>query len=478
MSPAPPAGWTVELDPAARLIDDGHVLAGGTPFRLVRLTDAGARLVTRLLGGDPVPPSAAAQALVGRLVDGSLLHPRPPAGPSPWTAADVSVVIPVRGPAEGVTRALSGLRAVLELGEVVVVDDGSAEPSAIRVVAERVGGTVVRHERSLGPAAARNTGWQTTTRPIVAFVDADVVGPDGWLEPLLAVLGDAGVVAVAPRIRAVDGGGPRWLAAYDRARSSLDLGARRALVRRLSRVSYVPTTALVVRRDALEAIGGFDEDLQVGEDVDLVWRLTDAGGAVRYEPGVEVEHPTRTSLADWLRQRVRYGSAAADLAARHGDAVAPLQLSGWSALTWLLALVGRPVLAGAVGAGSTAALAPKLDHLHHPGREAVRLAGFGHLHAARAVADALRRPWWPFALLLAWRAPRSRRPLAAVALVPGLLSWWQTRPALDPARHAALHLADDVAYGTGVWVGCFRRRSLRALLPAFTGRIPRPDVLD
>lgn len=469
MTSAPPAGWTVEFDAATRILDGGRVLAGGTPFRLLRLTEAGARLVDRLRTGAPVPGGAGAQAVVARLVGASLVHPVPPAGPGPWQAEDVTVVIPVRGPAEGVARALSGLSAVLDRGEVVVVDDGSTEPSAIRAVVERLGGTVVRHERSLGPAAARNTGWRMTTRPIVAFVDADVVGREGWLDLLLAVLGDADVVAVAPRIRAVDGGGPRWLSAYDGVRSSLDLGAHRALIRRRSRVSYVPTTALVVRRDALERVGGFDEELRVGEDVDLVWRLSDAAGAVRYEPAVEVEHPTRSSLADWLRQRFRYGTAAADLAARHGDAVAPLELSGWSGLTWLLAGIGRPALASAVGLGSTAALAPRLSSLDHPARAAARLGGLGHLHAARAVADALRRPWWPVALVLAWRCPRSRPALAAVAVLPGLMSWWQTRPAIGPARHAALHLADDIAYGTGVWIGCIRRRSVRALLPTSTG---------
>ena len=261
-------------------------------------------------------------------------------------------------------------------------------------------------------------------------------------------------------------------------RSSLDLGPRRSLVRPRARVSYVPTTALLVRRSALEALGGFDEALRVGEDVDLVWRLTAEGEAVRYEPGSVVHHPTRPSLVAWLQQRFRYGTAAADLAARHGDAVAPLRVSGWSAGTWALALIGRPWSALGLGLGSTAGLVPKLEALDHPVAEAARIAGIGHLHAARSVADAIRRPWWPLALLLAWRAPRSRRPLAAAAVLPGLVSWWETRPALDPVRHAALHLADDVAYGAGVWAGCARRRSVRALLPAWSGRIPPPDVLD
>ena len=42
------------------------------------------------------------------------------------------------------------------------------------------------------------------------------------------------------------------------------------------------------------------------------------------------------------------------------------------------------------------------------------------------------------------------------------------RVGMDPVRFAALTLADDAAYGAGVWVGCARRRSLRALRPRLT----------
>ncbi|MDQ2648151.1 MAG: mycofactocin biosynthesis glycosyltransferase MftF [Actinomycetota bacterium] len=477
MSPAPPAGWTVELDPGTRVIEGGRVLVGGQPFRLLRLTEAGARLVDRLRQGAPVPDAQAARSLIGRLVDGSMVQPVPPSGGGP-SLDDVAVVIPVRGPASGVERTLESLGPLLGRGEVVVVDDGSPEPSAIRVAVEARGGSVVRHERSLGPAAARNTGWRVTNRPLVLFVDADIEAELGWLDPLLALLADPAIAAVAPRVRSSAGDAPSWLAAYDAVRSSLDLGPHRALVRHRTRVSYVPTATLLVRRTALEEVDGFDEALRVGEDVDLVWRLVAAGAPVRYEPRAVVRHPARASVAAWLQQRFRYGTAAADLAARHGDAVAPLHVSGWSAATWGLVLIGRPYTALAVGTGTTIGLAPKLDALERPALEAARIAGLGHLHAARSVATAVRRTWWPLALLLAWRAPRSRRPLAAVAVLPGLLSWWEARPALDPARHAMLHLADDVAYGAGVWAGCGRRRSIRALLPAWAGRIPRPDVLD
>jgi hypothetical protein len=53
----------------------------------------------------------------------------------------------------------------------------------------------------------------------------------------------------------------------------------------------------------------------------------------------------------------------------------------------------------------------------------------------------------------------------AAATVPLLVEWVQERPGLDPARWLAVRLADDVAYGAGVWAGCGRARSLAALVP-------------
>ena len=175
---------------------------------------------------------------------------------------------------------------------------------------------------------------------------------------------------------------------------------------------------------------------------------------------------TRATLGQWLRQRVAYGASAAALAERHGDAAAPLRTSGWSALMWGLAIGGLPVLGAGVGAATTVALTPKLHGLEHPAREAWRIAGKGNLWAATSVADAVRRPWWPLALLLALVNKRSRLPVLAAFALPIVVA--------KPRRFGLLRLLDDMAYGVGVWLGCRRARSIRALLPAFTGPVGRP----
>jgi mycofactocin glycosyltransferase len=456
-----PEGFRIALDPGARWIGDGTLLVGGSPIRLVRLTPAGRQLVDRLARGEPVPRSAAAQSLTRRLLDAGLAHPRPPR--RPVSPDDVIVVIPVRNDADGLGATLTALDPA---PATIVVDDASDDPGALKARCPAPGITLLHRGVQGGPAAARNDGWRATDEPIVVFLDANCEPVPGWLDALLPHFADPQVGAVAPRIvaGAAAGGEGGVMAAYEAIASPLDLGAREAIVRPRSPVAYVPTAALVVRRSALEALAGFDENLSVGEDVDFIWRLSAAAWTVRYEPGAVVRHPIRPSWRAWLEQRYRYGTSAAPLARRHGWAVAPAAVSPWTAAAWTLAAAGQPTLGAAAAGYSVARLAGLMPERAQVG-EAVRLAGIGHLRGGLALARAVRRAWPVPAALLAAVSRRSRPALVAAVVVPGALEWWQRRPGLDPVRFVGLRLADDLAYSAGVWAGCVREQSARALLP-------------
>jgi len=441
---------------------------------MLRLGKAGIAAVDALAGGRAVGRSRGLQALARRLLDTGMAHPRPAS--TPWRAGDITLVVPVRDDAEGLAEMLAALCDAAgpddRPGSIVVVDDGSEV-----AVAVGDGITLVRRERAGGPGAARNAGMAQVTTPLVAFVDADVVPAPGWIGPLLAHLADPQVVAAAPRVRsragpaagAATAGGtavaPAVLAGFEAVESPLDMGDREASVAPRGRVSYVPNAALLARSDAIAAAGGFDERLRYGEDVDLVWRLVEGGGTVRYEPRSLVYHRPRTNLAAWFAQRFHYGSAAAPLVSRHPGAAPPLAVSGWSLAAWGLVAARRPALGLGVAAASTALLVRKLSDLPSPGREAVRLAGAGHLAAGRWIARAITRAWWPLAVPAALLSRRARTALAAAALVPPLVDWWRTRPPLGPVRYVTLRLADDIAYGAGLWAGCWREGSAAALVP-------------
>jgi mycofactocin glycosyltransferase len=451
-------------DPGTSTHRQGTVLAGGTPYRLLRLGPRGAAQVRAWWDGAPVPDRPAARALARRLLDLGMAHPVPagqPPGPSP---ADVTVVIPVRDRAGELGQCLAGLAGL----RVIVVDDGSVRPGPAAAAAAAAGAVCLRRERPGGPGAARNTGLAAAVTPLVAFVDSDCVPHPGWLEPLLPHFRDPAVAAAAPRIVPHVPGG-HWLARYEGVSSTLDLGQVESLVRPGTRVPYVPGAALVVRRDA--AGTGFTEDMPVGEDVDFIWRLAASGWHIRYEPRATMAHQHRVRLRDWFARRVDYGTSAAALELRHPGTVPAVSMSGWSAAAWLAAVAGYPVTGAAITGLASAALARRLaPFTDGPWPLAARLAGGGTVAAGRLLGSAVSRAWWPLALPAAAALPRLRLPLLALVAAPPLLGWAERRPPMDPARYAAARLLDDVAYSIGVWRGCLAHRTARPLRPALWWR--------
>ena len=79
----------------------------------------------------------------------------------------------------------------------------------------------------------------------------------------------------------------------------------------------------------------------------------------------------------------------------------------------------------------------------------------------------MTRSWWPLTVLAALFLRRSRRAVVAAIILPSLWSWRKKKPSLDPLTYCTLRLADDVAYGTGVWKGVIARRNIGALKPRF-----------
>lgn len=445
-----PAGGCLRLepDPSLSRLAGGRTLLGGSPYRVLRLTRAGARLVAGWLDeGRPVPDAPAPRRLADQLTGAGMAHPRyTPGGPTP---SEVTAVIPVRD-RPGVRETVAALDG---LAGVVVVDDGSTVP---------LPGAAVRHASARGPAAARNSGWRLARSPFVAFLDADVVPEPGWLDALLPHFDDPRVAAVAPRVRSLPGAS--LLARYEQERSPLDLGPLPAVVRPGSRVSYVPTAALVVRVSALEALDGFDASMRFGEDVDLVWRLAAHGFGVRYEPAAEVRHAPRARWSAWVRQRFDYGTSAAPLALRHPGAAAPVRVSPWTLACWAALAAGRPAAASATALITASLLPRKLSPVGVPAEEAVALALRGHLGAGRVLADAVTRTWWPVAVP-ALAASRTGRLLLAGAVARHAVDWRAARPPVSLPRWTAARVADDLAYGAGVWWGALRHRTLAPLLP-------------
>jgi mycofactocin system glycosyltransferase len=448
-----------------KVLDEGAALLGGSPTRLLRLAPAAQ---TMLADGRLEVHDAQSAQLARTLLDATVAHPRPASGPS---HRDVTVIIPVRDNAFGLNRLVRALRGM----RIVVVDDGSVVP----VLAEDFDGTycnvtVLRHDRSKGPSAARNTGLAACETDFVAFLDSDVVPRRGWLEALLGHFCDPTVALVAPRIVGLQE--PENLVArYEAVRSSLDLGHREAPVVPYGTVSYVPSAAIICRRTALKDVGGFDETLKSGEDVDLCWRFIEAGARLRYEPIALVGHDHRTRLREWFGRKAFYGTSAAPLSVRHPGKTAPLVISGWTLLAWILMAVGSGFgyLASTVVAGMTGRrIAQSLSAVDTEPTEVAALAAKGLWSAALQLASAICRHYWPIALIAAVFFRRCRHLVLIAAVLDGVVDWFTRNRAADddvkrvglPA-YLLLKRLEDIAYGLGLWEGVVRERNLGALKP-------------
>jgi mycofactocin system glycosyltransferase len=383
----------------------------------------------------------------------------------------VSIVVPVRDRERQLAACLRSLELVkhpTDRLEVIVVDDASA----VRVPA-RTGVRVQRSDRALGPSAARNLGAKAASGDVLAFLDSDCSAEPDWLEELLPEFADPEVAAVGGRV------GPAaertWLERYEAARSPLDLGRRYAQVRPRQPVSYLVTANLLVRRTDFVRLGGFDPELRCGEDVDLAWRLVEAGRRVVYQPRGRVRHGHRHRLGEFTSSRASYAASEAALLRRHPENGRFVAFSlGMGALLagGLAAVLGGPRALAAAGAVALAiesgAAARRLERQGVPADLAIATTLRGHAwglyHPARQLARYALLP----AVVLCLAAGRERRGrlligLGAALTAPSVVDWWRLRPRLSPGQHLLAQLLDDAAYHVGMLRGCFRERTLAPL---------------
>ena len=458
----------------ARLVD-GVVLSrtSGGPILLVRedpltvveISPRGVRLLERL-GDEPMTVAPADVRFLRRLADLGLVRLRPV--PSEWPT--VSVVVPVHGRPAQLAACLASLRALdypRDRLEIVAVDDGSPAPAVVPA-----GVRLVRLARSRGPAAARNAGARRSTGEVLAFLDSDCTAEPGWLSSWVGDLAARGVAAAGGRLLAAPD--RTWLGRYEAVRSPLDLGPRWALARPRRPVPYLVSASMVVRRPVFAALGGFDETLRWGEDVDLSWRLDAAGHRLVYQPEARARHEHRTGLRDFVRTRADYAGSEAALLARHPRAGRWLGLGPGLAAALsggLGALLGRPRLAAAgalVLALETTAAAGRLRAVGLPPGRALAALARGQHAAAYHVARQLTRYYLaPAALLALAVGPRRRSRLlaglAAAAALPAAAEWHRLGRPLPLPLFIAASLLDDLAYHRGLLAGCLREGSLRPL---------------
>lgn len=204
----------------------------------------------------------------------------------------VSVIIPTYNASSTIVAQLQSLLRQLDGdGEVVVSDNGSTDATAavVRACASsdpRV--HLVDSSDAQGPAHARNVGTRASSGDLLLFCDADDEAGEHWIGDMTARLATEQAVSGAlHKFRVVSG-----------SRVEADVMHEPP---NFYGIPWPVSANLAMRRSALELIGGFDESLQSGEDIDLGIRLNQAGVSLAFEPSV-MHYRMRSSSAAERRQ--------------------------------------------------------------------------------------------------------------------------------------------------------------------------------
>ena len=256
----------------------------------------------------------------------------------------VSVVVCTYNGAQVIRDCMEGLtRLEYPNFEVIVVNDGSTDQTA-QIVSEYPFRLISTENRGL--SSARNTGMLAATGEIVAYTDDDARPDPHWLQylahsfkkysfagvggPNIAPAGDgliADCVANAP-------GGPVHVLLSDRV------------------AEHIPGCNMAFRHDVLQEVGGCDPVYRVaGDDVDLCWRVQNAGGTIGFHPSALVWHHRRNFVKTYWRQQQGYGKAEALLEAKW-----PEKYNSAGHLTWSGRLYSK---------GITQALRLGRERIHH-----------------------------------------------------------------------------------------------------------------
>ena len=274
----------------------------------------------------------------------------------------VSVVIPARNAAGTLPFQLEALRRQDHDGdwEVVVADDGSTDGTG--AVAAAFGASlpvrVVDTGPRRGPAAARNAGARAAAGTRLLFTDADDVAAPGWLHGLAR---SSHLFATGPI--------PRFRGRGRPPDGLLGLASRPPTL--LGYLPYAPGANLAIDAACFAALGGFDESLRVGEDVDLSWRAQLAGQELAFVADAIVHKRDDDRAWQELRRHYHYGRADAVLYRRYRDRGAPGPDAGAAARAYA-AIGARVAVACRPGAGRSDERRRLVQQL---GRRAGRLAG-------------------------------------------------------------------------------------------------------
>lgn len=441
-------------------------LMSKAPLCTLRLNRSLAELLGRGVGGREIIAAESEHCVMEQLAAKGFVERVRTAPEQPASLPEVSIVIPVMNRADELRRCLTSLTQLTyphEKLQIIVVDDGSSDTSPD--VAREFGALLVPSGGiGRGPAAARNVGASVADGELLAFIDSDCSASPDWLCQLIPAFNDSGMAAVGGQVdgmcteSAVD--------RYEAVMSSLSISSRERVGNSGTDTFYLPSCNLLVRRSAFRSVGGFDDSMHVGEDVDLTWRLRDRRWSICYLPFGNILHEHRSSIRSFMSRRFDYGTSEGILQilhpTRHKRMVVPPLLATILVLCLMTLFTGVWSLLAAGGLLLLDATTVRL----RTGKQGLPIS-------LAAILAGRLRALGSLCYYLSYHLVRYYSiPLIAISLlVPVVLilfgivlasaagvDYAVKKPKLSFPIFVGVYLMEQLAYGAGVFWGCLSRR--------------------
>ncbi|MCP4753798.1 MAG: mycofactocin system glycosyltransferase [Proteobacteria bacterium] len=393
----------------------------------------------------------------------------------------VSIIIPIRNRPDEIRACLGSLEQLDYPGdklEIIVVDDASIDHTP--EVVKEFPVDLIQLEENRQASYCRNLAARKASGEVLAFIDSDCTASPSWLRELLPAFRDPSVGAVGGLVDS--GFDEKALDRYEKAKSSLNMGKRFMRTQKNDRFFYVPSCNLLVRKTVFFELGGFNEDLTVGEDVDFCWRMQDAGRVLEYQPLGRVYHKHRNRLGDFCRRRFDYGGSEPLLHKLHPARskelyFPPLKTFFWVAVCMALIIGSLPVFQlGLVLLGLDGLM--KFSRTRQSGidfgisaplRSALREQATFLFHNCAF----LSRYYLFLTVLLLPVFPLISFVGLCAHLLTTLVEFRIHRPTLNPPSFLFYFTLEQLFYQLGVWRGCLKHRTFNPVFPGLVARKPK-----
>lgn len=390
----------------------------------------------------------------------------------------VSIIIPVRNRPDDIAaclQSLSGIDYPSEKVEILVVDDASTDDTPDVVSRFPVILIAIKEHRQA--SFCRNLAAKRAKGEILAFIDSDCLADPLWLKELVPAFKDPLLGAVGGAVDSYFD--ERGLDRYEKVKSSLKVGSWLRRSREGENFFYVPSCNLIVKRDIFLDLGGFNENLHVGEDVDFCWRMQDRGYHLEYRPAGLIYHKHRNRLGAFARRRFDYGTSEPLLQQSHADRIKKLIFPPAETFFWLAAILSAVFnSAPLLGLSVLSLLAGSIIKYIKVRREGIPV---GFLHVFTAVFRSylsffyhlcafVSRYYLVLAILVFPFAQWVSAIILGMHLVAGCVELFTKKPEMNPFAFLFYFTVEQLSYQLGVWWGCFKRRYFHPVNPLIVMR--------